>query len=159
MRSLRFGELRKICKRTGSGGGKMLLLNGKTEKTVSSLKSLLLTDYEAKVYFTLLVVGESKAGTVSKLSGVPQSKMYDVLSNLEERKLVTKTQARTAVFKASPLNVILEQFRAERIEEVRKATVATKFLGEVLDSLEGLAEQFEGQFRIFDTPVRRRWDK
>jgi sugar-specific transcriptional regulator TrmB len=93
------------------------------------------------------------------MSGVPQTRMYEILSGLEERKLVTKMQARTAMFKATPLNVILEQFRAERIEEVRKASVATKFLGELLGSLEGLTEQFEGQFRIFETPVRRRWDK
>lgn len=134
----------------------MFLLNGKTEKTISSLKSLLLTDYEAKVYFTLLVLGESKPLKTARMSGVPQSKMYSVLRELEDRKLAVQTQAKPVMFKANPLNVALEQFRAERIEEVRKATVATKFLTDILPSLEKVAEEFEGQFRIFELPLRRR---
>jgi hypothetical protein len=61
------------------------------------------------------------------------------------------------LFKTNPLNVALEQFRAERIEEVRKATVATKFLGELAESIQSVAEESEGQFRIFEPPARRPW--
>lgn len=41
--NLRFGELRKKHRRIGIGE-RMFLLNGKTEKTIGALKTLLLTE-------------------------------------------------------------------------------------------------------------------
>lgn len=128
----------------------MLLLNGKTEKTLHALKTLLLNDYESKVYFTLLTLGESKPGDIVRMSGVPQSKVYWVLQDLIMKRKVEQTQAKPIKVRAVDLGVALEQFRSERIAEVNRATSAKKLLESVLKSIESVKEEYEGQFRIFE---------
>jgi hypothetical protein len=44
----------------------MNVVNGKEREVVELLRGYGLCDYEAKVYFTLLAVGESKAGDVAR---------------------------------------------------------------------------------------------
>lgn len=132
----------------------MLLLNGKTEKTLDALKTFLLNEHESKVYFTLLAIGESKPGEIVKMSGVPQSKVYWILADLMEMRLVEQTQPKPIRVKAVDLGIALEQFRSQRIAEVNKATTAKKFLEELLESLQRVKERYGGQFRIFE-PNRR----
>jgi sugar-specific transcriptional regulator TrmB len=60
----------------------MNIVNGKEREIVEMLRGYGLNGYEAKVYFALLAVGESKTGDVVCKAGVPQSKVYDTLDNL-----------------------------------------------------------------------------
>ena len=46
------------------------------------------TEYEAKAYISLVRHGETTAGALSKTSGIPHSKTYEVLSKLEDKGLV-----------------------------------------------------------------------
>ncbi|MBW3022798.1 helix-turn-helix domain-containing protein, partial [Candidatus Woesearchaeota archaeon] len=48
------------------------------------LKELGLTENEAKAYETLLRLGKTSASHISKESGVPYGRIYNVLSSLEE---------------------------------------------------------------------------
>jgi len=132
----------------------MLLLNGKTEKTLHALKNFLLNEYESKVYFTLLAIGESKPSEIVKMSGIPQSRVYGVLEDLIQMKLVEQTQPKPIKVRAVDLGIALEQFRSERIAEVNRATASKRFLENVLESLEKVKEEYEGQFRLFE-PNRR----
>lgn len=108
----------------------MLLLNGKTEKTLHALKNFLLNEYESKVYFTLLAIGESKPSEIVKMSGIPQSRVYGVLEDLIQMKLVEQTQPKPIKVRAVDLGIALEQFRSERIAEVNRATASKRFLEE-----------------------------
>ncbi|RLF60605.1 MAG: hypothetical protein DRN25_02295 [Thermoplasmata archaeon] len=44
-----------------------------------------LNKYEARAYLTLVKEGVSSAKEISKFSGVPYSRIYDVLDSLEKR--------------------------------------------------------------------------
>jgi sugar-specific transcriptional regulator TrmB len=56
-----------------------------SDKAKKSMESLGLTNYEIRVYTTLLFLGSTTAAEISKKSGVPYSKIYDVLNSLYER--------------------------------------------------------------------------
>ncbi len=57
---------------------------------ISDMMSLGLHLNEAKAYKALVTLGQSTARSVADLSGVPRSKVYDVLYSLESRGLVRK---------------------------------------------------------------------
>lgn len=55
---------------------------------VESLKTLGLSEYQAKVYVALVGYGTASASEISTASKVPQNKVYSVLKELEEEGLV-----------------------------------------------------------------------
>lgn len=56
-----------------------------SDKAKKSMESLGLTNYEIRVYTSLLFSGSNTAAEISKKSGVPYSKIYDVLNSLYVR--------------------------------------------------------------------------
>ncbi len=56
-----------------------------SDKAKKSMESLGLTNYEIRVYTALLSTGATTAAEISKRSGVPYSKIYDVLNSLYVR--------------------------------------------------------------------------
>lgn len=87
------------------------------------LKEAGLTDYEALVYLKLVIDGPSSAKEISESSGVPHTRVYDVLEALELKGWVEMGQGRPMRFKAKPpievINVIKTEYqnRLTRIEE------------------------------------------
>jgi sugar-specific transcriptional regulator TrmB len=57
-----------------------------SDKSRKAMESLGLTSYEIKVYLSLLEAGSMTASNISKKSGVPYSKIYEVLNSLEDHK-------------------------------------------------------------------------
>src|SRR3990167_10143040 len=56
------------------------------QNLISKIKDLFdLNIYETKVWLALLGKGVASAGEVASISGVPRSRAYDVLENLEKR--------------------------------------------------------------------------
>jgi HTH-type transcriptional regulator, sugar sensing transcriptional regulator len=66
----------------------MFVLNGNADRIVKTLRSCGLTEYESKVYFTLLLTQRSKMWDLSKRSAVPQPKIYLTVEGLVEKGLV-----------------------------------------------------------------------
>ncbi|MBE8538572.1 helix-turn-helix domain-containing protein [Geoglobus acetivorans] len=96
------------------------------EAFVNALRDYGLTTYEAKAYYVLLSVGEASAGTVAKLSAIPQQRIYDTLSSLERKGFIQVRH--TNPKKYAPLSVRralvnrIRQLSAEfsaRMEELR----------------------------------------
>ena len=56
-----------------------------SDKTKKSLENIGLTSYEIRSYTTLLKEGEINASETSEKSGVPYSKIYEILGALEEK--------------------------------------------------------------------------
>ena len=56
-----------------------------SDQTRKSLEKIGLTSYETKTYTSLLKNGELTASDLSTKSGVPYSKIYEVLGTLEEK--------------------------------------------------------------------------
>jgi sugar-specific transcriptional regulator TrmB len=75
-----------------------------SDKTRRVLQDLGLTDYEIKVYLVLLDNPGSQASDAGRLAGVPVSKIYEVLSNLERKGWVESQQSKrpTRYFPKSP---------------------------------------------------------
>jgi sugar-specific transcriptional regulator TrmB len=57
-------------------------------QAVDSLESLGLREYEAKCFVALVQLSEGTAKEVSKVAGVPRSRVYDSLEKLQDRGLV-----------------------------------------------------------------------
>ncbi len=69
-------------------------------KLQKALETVGLTEYEAKAYITLVQQGTLNAGSLSKLTEIPHSKVYEVLIRLEKKKLVEVQKGRPLFFKA-----------------------------------------------------------
>jgi len=74
-----------------------------------------LSEYEAKVYVSLVEAGQAKARTLSVLSGVPRTKVYSVLKKLMDMGLVTEIPGEPRRFSPTPprvaLNTYLQTYR------------------------------------------------
>ena len=57
------------------------------ENVKASLRSIGLTDYEISIYLTLISKGPMDARELSEASGVPYSRIYNILTQLEKDKL------------------------------------------------------------------------
>ena len=74
-----------------------------TDKTKKSLEKIGLTSYEIKSFSALLRSVEMTASDLSQKSGVPYSKIYEVLGSLEEKGWISSDDSRpTKYFAKSP---------------------------------------------------------
>ncbi len=86
-----------------------------------------LSEYEAKVYVTLVRIGVSGASRLSMESGVPRTKIYSVLRRLVERGLVVEVPGKPMEFApVSPKKVFSEKLREmERNLDALKGIIET----------------------------------
>ena len=86
------------------------------------LSELRLTKNEAKAYETLLRLGKSKASEISKESGVPYGRIYDVLASLESKGLVKVSPEKTKHYIPSDPESLHEyiQKRKEHLDKIEK---------------------------------------
>lgn len=72
-----------------------------------TLKVAGLTEYEARVYLELVAAGSLTAKQVSQESGVPYTRIYDVISRLEKKGWIEKEEGRPIrVFATAPNTLI-----------------------------------------------------
>lgn len=71
-------------------------------RVVECLKSLGLTNYEARVYIALLTVASATASGIHEISGVPRASVYTVIDQLLEKGLVSVSQSAPKRFAAFP---------------------------------------------------------
>ncbi|WP_461206668.1 TrmB family transcriptional regulator [Clostridium sp. DL1XJH146] len=58
------------------------------DKIINQMKSLGLTEYEVKAYLALLQNHPSNGYALSKVSGIPRSRVYEVLDGLKKKQIV-----------------------------------------------------------------------
>ena len=92
-----------------------------------------LSEYEAKVYASLIETGQAKARTLSVLSGVPRTKVYSVLKRLIDMRLVSEIPGEPRKFSPTPPNVALKPY----LQTYR----------DTVQNLEGLISALENAFR------------
>jgi len=69
-------------------------------------------EIEAKVYLTLLEIGDLQAGIISKRTGINRRTIYDTLERLKEKGLVSYTlSSNRRVFRAVNPNIILSKIK------------------------------------------------
>ncbi len=72
------------------------------DEIIEKLQRLGLTKYESLAYITLLKLGPSKATDITKESGIPHTRVYDVLSSLHRKGFVDVMQGTPRLYK--PVN-------------------------------------------------------
>jgi sugar-specific transcriptional regulator TrmB len=106
------------------------------------LRKFDLGDYEARTYVTLALLGSSKAGYISKESGVPQSKIYDVLEELITKQLVEVSEGRPKEFRAVSPSVALKGMIERRENELKSLKSKVSLIDSLLKPVRG--EVIEG---------------
>ncbi|MFW5950269.1 MAG: TrmB family transcriptional regulator, partial [archaeon] len=53
-------------------------------RLIETLEKVGLSPYQSKAYVTVLKLGSATATTIAEKSGVPESRIYDVLRDLED---------------------------------------------------------------------------
>ncbi|NIS96065.1 MAG: TrmB family transcriptional regulator, partial [Nitrosopumilaceae archaeon] len=78
-----------------------------SDKTRKSLDRIGLTSYEIRTFTSLLKGGELTASDLSQKSGVPYSKIYEVLGTLEDKGWIGSDDSRpTKYFAKSPATAL-----------------------------------------------------
>lgn len=67
---------------------------------LEKLRNFGLTKYEADVYLTLLRTGSADANVIASTSGVPLGRIYNILSSLQEKKMIHAQETRPRKFAA-----------------------------------------------------------
>jgi sugar-specific transcriptional regulator TrmB len=128
------------------------------EKKIRQVTSLLtnigLNEYQAQVLAHLLLVGETKVPTLSKISGVPSARIYGVLDELAKMGLVTIRPGRPILYKSrTPHEIadILLSFNINRFKE------RLKILEKYAQDFEKVSEKIylKGKRGVRSVPILR----
>jgi sugar-specific transcriptional regulator TrmB len=92
-----------------------------SERTIKALEGLGLTEYEIKAYLSLLESGSLTAAEVSKHSGVPYSKVYEVLRRLEDKGWVESDKGRPAKYYSRDPKLALNSLKMKLEDEWKSA--------------------------------------
>ncbi|ACJ17287.1 Hypothetical transcription regulator [Thermococcus onnurineus NA1] len=96
----------------------------KEEEIIEKLQKLGLTKYESLAYITLLKLGPSKATDITKESGIPHTRVYDVLSSLHRKGFVDVMHGAPRLYKPVNPEVVLEKIKEEFIEDLENLKAA-----------------------------------
>jgi HTH-type transcriptional regulator, sugar sensing transcriptional regulator len=84
------------------------------ENLIQQLKKIGFNEYEAKAYVALVKQGTVTAYQVSKGSGVPRARIYDVLTNLVDKGIVLKEEIEdSAQYSPLPVDIFLQKAESD----------------------------------------------
>lgn len=101
------------------------------ENILETLKNLHFTEYEAKAYLTLLEDSPLTGYAVAKNSGVPRSKIYEVLDSLTKRGDILVSPGNTPQYTPVPAKELIKNRRMKAEENFE---LAEKSLAEFVSS-------------------------
>lgn len=96
---------------------------------IEELKKAGLNDYQARAYLALVKYGTQMGREVAKHSGIPPTRVFDVLRSLVEKGLVNIIEEKPMVFRAISPEKGFKQMIESKIEDLREAE------GTVINSL------------------------
>lgn len=101
------------------------------EQIIESLQKLGLTRYEAKAYIGMNNLIEAQANDIAEASGIPRSKIYQTLKELNKKGFITVTKTRPIEYKVvSPKNI----FKKKKEELIRELEESEEKLDEIFNS-------------------------
>lgn len=100
------------------------------------LEKIGLSEYEARAYTTLLFLGPSKAGEVSKQAQIPHSKIYQILDKLTLKQLVESFEGRPKEFRAISPEIALLRLIDQKEKEIRSLREAVKKIENALKPIQ-----------------------
>lgn len=84
-------------------------------KIAAILGKIGLSDYESKAYVALIAKNHATAEEIAELARIPRTSAYKALQSLKEKRFVTLTEGRPAIFHAIPI----EETRESVLEEIK----------------------------------------
>jgi sugar-specific transcriptional regulator TrmB len=84
------------------------------------LKELGLSEYEIKAYLTLNREGTLTGNKLSKLSNVPQGKIYNTMYKLYDKGFISYMDSKPKLFKANDPNITVNRLIKKRKERLKK---------------------------------------
>ncbi|MFN4133178.1 MAG: TrmB family transcriptional regulator [Candidatus Hadarchaeales archaeon] len=108
------------------------------EMVVGLLRELGLTEYEGRAYSAMVLSGPSTAKELSRKASIPYSRIYEVLSGLEENGWIEVQTGRPAKYRARPPSEVLRLAKLER--ERKFKDVEEKIIRELQPPFEEKAE-------------------
>ena len=106
-----------------------------SDRARRSLQEFGLTDYEIRSYTWLLEIGPATASQLSEASGVPYSKIYEVLGSLEKKGWIEMEHGRPSKYYPKPPSVAMDIAKSQ-LENAFKTNEAL-----VLEELQPLYEK------------------
>lgn len=98
---------------------KINLINN-AELASELINGLKLTKYEVKVYLTLVNYDSLTVSEVSKISGVPRPKCYEILRSLESKGLITRIYTVPMKYQALPVDIAFKNRLTQLKEELQR---------------------------------------
>ncbi len=95
-------------------------LNLRELRSFDMLKEMGLTEYQALIYLSLLIFGDMSAKNLSELTGIPYPKVYTSSSELIKKGWIYSVGSRPAIFRANPIEEVVERLRREAIEKLER---------------------------------------
>lgn len=89
------------------------------EDRLKLLKRFGLTNYQAKAYLTLIIMGEGDAKSISRTSGIPYAKIHSTLLSLIKDGWIITVEGRPRRYKAKPPIEIVNEKINRGIEEMK----------------------------------------
>ncbi len=105
------------------------------EKTLESLQKLGLNEYESKAFRSLSKFSSATPATLSKDSGIPRARIYDVLSSLETKGFVVRRPTRPVEYQALRLPAVYRSLERARTEEHARGLAEIKQITLALSSV------------------------
>lgn len=103
------------------------------EKLLLMLEELGLTNYEAKAYIALIMRGISTASEIIEVSSIPQPRIYDIMTSLEEKGFVETQEGRPRKYRPINPKIAFHRYMEQLKEKQRHVT-------------EVLSEVYSGKF-------------
>ena len=124
---------------------------------LESIKKLGLNEYESKAYFELLKKGNESAVSISKDSGIPRARIYDILFSLEKKGFVMRSTSKPIKFgvikPTSAFNKVAKEKRTELDQHLEEFKIIAQQLEDSSDYSSNLGEDsawtLEGRDNIY----------
>jgi sugar-specific transcriptional regulator TrmB len=131
-----------------------VIWNGKA--VVEMLRDFGLSEYEARMYFVLLTLGEAKVTALTKRAYVPQSKGYEVLDRLIDKGFVEQISTeRPKKYHAKTLDRVMSRLISKEQRFIKKLNYNFESLQSVVEAISPMYERY-GVFRLFSPILQRR---
>lgn len=131
-----------------------VIWNGKA--VVGMLRDFGLSNYEARMYFVLLTLGEAKVTALTKRAYVPQSKAYEVLDSLIDKGFAELiSEERPKKYRAKKLERVVPKLVSKEKRFLKKLNDNFESLQDMVQAVSPLYQKYD-TFRLFSPNFERR---
>lgn len=88
------------------------------DKLIDGLKEIGLNTYESKVYIALLKKHPATGYEISKIANIPQSRTYDTLKTLEQKKIIITTNTKPAEYSPVKPKEITKRYKRKMLSTI-----------------------------------------